>query len=125
MKVRKVDEVLTSLEMITGHAWRVEPTGGGCEVFYSESMGAIICMDAEINYDRKAGGVFDSSADHEAWRFRDEIASGDYVLHHDYPTHWHYFRATDSVDVWDVEDSVYNALTLTEIFNYLEGSVVI
>ena len=122
-KVRSVGEVLSSLHGLTGHAWIVMDTGGGCEVFYSETFDAIITMDAQINYDREAGGVFDSSRDHEAWTFREEIANGEYELHdYDEATPWHYFRGTFYEDVWGVEDSTFSADTLTEILNYLEGS---
>lgn len=127
MKVRRVDEVLTSLEVITGHAWRVEDTGGGCEVFYSETLGAIVTLDAGINYDRDAGGVFDSSVDRMNYDLRDLIEEGveDPATVGECSEPWHLVTRKGDVSEWECESPEFTALTLSEIFNYLEGSVAI
>jgi hypothetical protein len=90
-------------------------------------MGAIVTLDAGINFDRDAGGVFDSVADHLNYISRGDIAEGlkDPLTVEDCGEPWLLFTREGEVSEWESDSPDYTALTLTEIFNYLEGSVVI
>jgi hypothetical protein len=122
-KVRSVSEVLSSLYELTGHAWIVMDTGGGCEVFFSEDMNAVLGLDATINYDSSVG-VFDSVADHMNWDFRYEIAEGledPFTVDSLNDSQWQLTIVDHGVNIWEHDEVTYSAFTLTEILNYLNG----
>ncbi len=122
--VRSVSEVLSSLHGLTGFPWIVMDTGGGCEVFFSEDMNAVLGLDATINYDNSVG-VFNSVADHMNWDFRYEIAEGledPFTVDPFNDSQWHLMIVDHGVNIWEEDEVTFSAFTLTEIFNYLEGS---
>jgi len=123
---KSVSQVLKELREATGHNWIVMDTGGGCEVFFSEDMNAVLGLDATINYDNSAG-VFDSVADHMNWEFRNEIAKGledPFKVDPFNDSQWHLMIADHGVNIWEEDEVTFSAITLTEILNYLNGEGV-
>lgn len=119
--VRSVSEVLSLLGEVTGHSWRVEDTGGGCEVFYSDTFDAIITLDAGINFDRRAGGVFDSSAEHWNWD-NDYVETEDDLMKVEDGEPWFLYKGVGGGDdAFEVDLPEHSAMTLTEIVDYLRG----
>jgi hypothetical protein len=108
-KGRTVGQVLADLERISGHSWKVEATGGGCEVFYSETLDAVVHIDAGINYSFNAltmvGLVFDTAADCFNHDYRREIAAGleDPAVVDPDGDLWHFMLAGPGVDIWSMD----------------------
>lgn len=122
--VRTVSQVLTELEGATGHRWRVEDTGGGCEVFYSETLNAVLGIDGSINYDRDGGGVFDTVADLLNWEFRREIVEGledSFTVDTVNGPDWALTVSGEGVNIWEDDTVTYSAVRLGDVIAYLAG----